>query len=76
MKYRYTRWGDLSVFRQAVAVAAAALDISGEGGRRLDYALLTLSMIHRLVDCKIQEDVEGSDHFPIQIDLSTGQSER
>jgi exodeoxyribonuclease III len=39
-------------------------------GWRLDYAVISNSLVSRLTDSKIYDDVDGSDHHPIEVILS------
>lgn len=39
-------------------------------GWRLDYAVISQSLVSRLKDSKIYDDVEGSDHHPIEVILN------
>ena len=40
-------------------------------GRRLDYTLLSASLLDQVVDSNIQQDVQGSDHCPVWVDMNS-----
>ncbi len=39
-------------------------------GWRIDYFILSQSLLPRLVDCRIHSEVFGSDHCPVELELS------
>lgn len=44
---------------------------SGNRGWRIDYTLITDDMVNAVRDVRILEDVHGSDHCPVLIDLAS-----
>jgi len=38
-------------------------------GWRIDYFLISQSLKDNLVDAKIRDDIMGSDHCPVEIDI-------
>ena len=40
-------------------------------GWRLDYFIINQEMLEKIVDSKILDDVEGSDHCPIELEIKS-----